>query len=65
MIDVVATIHVAPGRRADVLREFHALAPVVRSEKGCLEYGPTIDVATGIPAQGAVASPFLSRDSAR
>jgi quinol monooxygenase YgiN len=53
MIYVVATVQVAPGRRADVLAEFQALVPLVRAEKGCLEYGPTIDVATGIPAQGA------------
>ena len=49
----MATVQVAPGRRADVLAEFQTLVPLVRAEKGCLEYGPTIDVATGIPAQGA------------
>jgi len=52
MIYVVATIQVAPGRRAEVLTEFKALVPLVLAEKGCLEYGPTVDVATGIAAQG-------------
>lgn len=53
MIHVLATIQAAPGRRADLLREFHALLPHVRAEKGCVEYGPAIDVATQIQAQPA------------
>ena len=52
MIHVIATIELADGRRDDFLREFHALVPSVRREAGCLEYGPTVDVATSIPAQG-------------
>ncbi|HEX5442173.1 MAG TPA: putative quinol monooxygenase [Pirellulales bacterium] len=53
MIHVLATIQAAPGRRADLLREFHALLPQVRAEKGCIEYGPAVDVPTKIPAQPA------------
>lgn len=53
MIHVVATIAIAPGRRADFLREFTALVPQVRAEAGCLEYGPTVDMPTNIPAQPA------------
>lgn len=54
MIHVIATIQLQPGKRAEFLEHFHALAPEVRSEQGCIEYGPTIDVATNLPAQGAV-----------
>lgn len=53
MIHVLATIQATPGRRAELLREFHALLPHVRAEKGCVEYGPAIDVATQIAAQPA------------
>jgi quinol monooxygenase YgiN len=48
MIHVLATIELAPGRRADFLDEFRRLMPQVHAEKGCIEYGPAIDVATSI-----------------
>ena len=51
MIHVIATITVAPGRRADFLQEFHRLVPQVLAEDGCVEYGPTIDFPTGGPMQ--------------
>lgn len=51
MIHVIATIQAAPGRRAELLREFQALVPQVRAEKGCIEYDPTVDLATQIAAQ--------------
>jgi quinol monooxygenase YgiN len=51
MIHVIATIQLAAGRRADFLKEFHAIVPLVRAEKGCVEYGPTVDYQTMIPAQ--------------
>ena len=54
MIHVIATIEIAPGKRADFLREFHALVPLVLAEQGCVAYGPTVDVASGIPAQPAL-----------
>jgi quinol monooxygenase YgiN len=50
----MATIQLAPGRRADFLAEFHELVPQVHAEKGCLEYGPAIDVQTPIAAAAAV-----------
>ena len=53
MIHVLATIELAPGRRGDFLAEFRKLMPQVRAEKGCIEYGPAIDVAKSI----SVASP--------
>jgi len=51
MIHVIATIEVAPGRREAVLAEFHKIVPLVRAEAGCLEYGPAVDVPSGIAAQ--------------
>ncbi|MES1213795.1 MAG: putative quinol monooxygenase [Singulisphaera sp.] len=54
MIHVIATIHLTPGRRTEFLKEFHALVPLVKAEKGCIDYGPTVDVASGIPVQGAL-----------
>lgn len=52
MIYVIATIEVAPGKRTDFLREFLANVPNVLAEEGCLEYVPTVDLATSIGAQG-------------
>lgn len=48
MIHVIASISTAPGSRARFLEEFHRLVPSVRVEEGCIEYGPTVDVKTGI-----------------
>ncbi len=52
MIHVIATIELVEGQRDAFLKEFRALVPQVRAENGCLEYGPTVDVASGIGAQG-------------
>ncbi|OHB82588.1 MAG: antibiotic biosynthesis monooxygenase [Planctomycetes bacterium RBG_16_64_12] len=51
MICVIAKIEVAEGRRDDFLAQFHKLVPKVLEEEGCLEYGPMVDVPTGIGAQ--------------
>lgn len=51
MVTVIATVICQPGHRADFLREFYAIVPLVREEEGCVEYGPTVDIATDIPAQ--------------
>ncbi|MEE3219853.1 MAG: putative quinol monooxygenase [Planctomycetota bacterium] len=56
MICVIATIEIAQGQRERFLEEFHRIVPNVRDEEGCLEYGPTVDVETDIPAQGALRS---------
>ncbi len=53
MIHVIATVELAAGKREAFLAEFRKVVPLVRAENGCVEYGPTLDVATGIPAQGA------------
>jgi len=52
MLHVIATIELVEGARDAFLNEFRAIVPSVRAEAGCLEYGPTIDVASGIAAQG-------------
>lgn len=54
MIHVLATIQVRPSRRAAFLEEFRQVVPHVRAETGCIEYGPAIDVDTGLPVQPAV-----------
>lgn len=51
MIHVLATIHLNPGSREQFLQEFHRLVPLVRAEAGCIEYGPTVEVATTFAAQ--------------
>jgi quinol monooxygenase YgiN len=51
MIHVIATIELVEGARDAFLNEFRALVPKVRAEAGCLEYGPTVDVASGLAAQ--------------
>jgi quinol monooxygenase YgiN len=51
MIHVIATIEVVPGRRDAVVSEFHRIVPLVRAEAGCLEYGPAVDVSSGLASQ--------------
>lgn len=51
MIHVIATVEVKPGQRQAFLAEFHRVVPLVHAEAGCLAYGPTIDVATGLAVQ--------------
>lgn len=54
MIHVLALIEVAPGRRDEFLAKFHELVPKVRAEKGCLEYGPTVDLPSTLTVQTRV-----------
>lgn len=51
MIHVLATITVQPGKRDEFLAEFRKLVPQVHAEKGCIEYGAAVDVATTLPSQ--------------
>ena len=51
MIHVLATVELRPGKRETFLTEFHRIVPVVRAEAGCLEYGPAVDLHTGIAVQ--------------
>lgn len=54
MIHVIATLTLKSGKRADFIAAFKKLAPLVLAEKGCIAYGPTVQIKTDIPAQGAV-----------
>jgi len=54
MIRVIAEIELGDGRREDFLSAFAQLVPKVLQEDGCLEYGPTVDLPTNIPAQPPV-----------
>ena len=47
MIHVVAIITAKPGKRAEVLANFKANVPAVHAEKGCIEYGATVDTDGG------------------
>ena len=51
MVHVIATIELNPGVRRRFLEEFARIAPLVRAEEGCLEYGPAVDLPTGLAAQ--------------
>ena len=51
MIFVIAIVELNPGRRNDFLTEFRKIVPLVRKERGCIEYLPTIDLHTDIAAQ--------------
>lgn len=54
MIHVIATITIKPGKRDAFLAEFHRIVPAVHAEAGCIEYGPTVDLATDIAVQSPV-----------
>jgi quinol monooxygenase YgiN len=51
MIVVLAHIELHPGTRAAFLGEFRKIVPLVRAEKGCLEYFPAVDHGTEIKSQ--------------
>jgi len=51
MIHVLAIIQVAPGKRDVFLQDFKALIPAVKAEQGCIEYGPAVDLQTGMGIQ--------------
>ncbi len=51
MIHVIATVHIVEGRRDEFLGIFQNLMPQVQAEDGCIEYGPAIDIDTGVPIQ--------------
>jgi len=51
MINVIASIRVKKGRISDFLIIFKALLPNVRTERGCIEYFPAVDVDAGLSSQ--------------
>ncbi len=48
MIHVIAEITVREGQRDAFVKAFTELVPEVLKEEGCLEYGPTLDVALNV-----------------
>jgi len=54
VIPVIATIEVAERRRDDFLAECHRVVPPVRAESGCLDYGPTVDIASQGPPRNNI-----------
>ncbi len=44
MVNVIASIRVKEGKRAELLEIFKANVPAVRAEDGCIDYYPTVDV---------------------
>ena len=52
MIYVIATIELKTDCRERFLEIFRRNVPNVRAEKGCLVYAPTVDLDTGLAAQG-------------
>jgi len=49
VINVIATIRTAPGKRAEFIEKFNSwMVPKVRAEEGCIEYGLAIDIASGV-----------------
>lgn len=51
MIHVIAAIRIRDGYLQEFLQIFKDNIPNVQKEKGCIEYVPTMDVATGLPPQ--------------
>lgn len=51
MIHVIATAYIVQGRRQEFIREFNANIPNVLTEKGCIQYTPTVDLVSGIERQ--------------
>ena len=51
MIYVIASISIKEGRLSEFLDIFKSNMPNVIRERGCIEYVPTIDVPSGLPAQ--------------
>ena len=47
MIHVIAIITAKPGKRDEILKNFKANVPAVHAEKGCIEYGATLDTDGG------------------
>ena len=51
MIHVIAVITAKPGQRAAILEHFQANVPACRAERGCIEYGATVDAPDGPASQ--------------
>lgn len=54
MVFVIATIDAVPGKRNELLRQMWQIVPLVRQEKGCLQYTPAVNLPTTLQAQQPV-----------
>jgi quinol monooxygenase YgiN len=54
MIQVIATIELKPDCVDKYLPILHENVPRVKAEEGCLAYEPTVDVDSGLSAQGQI-----------
>ena len=48
IIHVIATVQTKSGKRPEYIAAFNKLVPLVRAEEGCIEYGPAVDIESGI-----------------
>ena len=51
MINVIATVQVKQGKAPEFIKLFKTIVPLVKAEKGCIEYFPAVDLPTGLPPQ--------------
>ncbi len=51
MINVIATVQVKEGKLSDFINLFKTVVPLVKAEKGCIEYFPAVDLPTDLPPQ--------------
>ena len=51
MINVLASISIKEGKRADFIAAFKDNLPAVRAEEGCIEYFPAVDIDADLPPQ--------------
>jgi len=51
MVHVIASVQVKQGKVLEFLKIFKANVPLVRTEKGCIQYVPTVDVDAELPPQ--------------
>ena len=51
MIHVIAAVELKPGASEVYLEKFRANVAKVKAEDGCIAYGATVDVDSGIPIQ--------------
>jgi len=51
MVYVIASVQVKPGKVSEFLKIFKANVPLVRAEKGCIQYVPGVDVDSDLPPQ--------------
>jgi quinol monooxygenase YgiN len=51
MIYLVVSVRVKTGKLPEFLRLFGSIAPLVREEKGCVQYVAAMDFDSGLPPQ--------------